>query len=167
MSINLSVRQFKDDQLVQMIAEIFSETGIQAGDIEFELTETTFMENIDLVSLCMRPLAFFGINFTLDNFGTGSSSFLHLQRLPITAVKIDSRFMAELQRSRSDRRLVSAMINLAQNLGKVVIAEGVESEEQKDWLQKTGCDQMQGYYFSSPKYLHEIIETLHQPVSKV
>lgn len=162
MSINLSVRQFKDDHLVQVIAEIFADTGIEPGDIEFELTETTFMENIDLVSLCMRPLAFFGINFTLDNFGTGSSSFLHLQRLPITAVKIDSRFMAELQRSRSDRRLVSAMINLAQNLGKAVIAEGVESEEQKNWLQQSGCDQMQGYYFSMPQFLDEVMETLQK-----
>jgi diguanylate cyclase (GGDEF)-like protein len=162
MSINLSVRQFKDDHLVQVIAEIFSEADIQAGDIEFELTETTFMENIDLVSLCMRPLAFFGINFTLDNFGTGSSSFLHLQRLPISAVKIDSRFMAELQRSRSDRRLVSAMINLAQNLGKIVIAEGVENEEQKNWLQHSGCDQMQGHYFSSPLFLDEMIQSLHE-----
>jgi diguanylate cyclase (GGDEF)-like protein len=162
MSINLSVRQFKDEGLVQQIAEIFAETGIQAGDIEFELTETTFMENIDLVSLCMRPLAFFGINFTLDNFGTGSSSFLHLQRLPITAVKIDSRFMAELQRSRSDRRLVSAMINLAQNLGKIVIAEGVENEEQKNWLQQSGCDHMQGYYFSPPLYLDEVMTRLEQ-----
>jgi diguanylate cyclase (GGDEF)-like protein len=162
MSINLSVRQFKDEGLVQQIAEIFAETGIQAGDIEFELTETTFMENIDLVSLCMRPLAFFGINFTLDNFGTGSSSFLHLQRLPITAVKIDSRFMAELQRSRSDRRLVSAMINLAQNLGKIVIADGVENEEQKNWLQQSGCDHMQGYYFSPPLYLDEVMTRLEQ-----
>src|SRR5690606_23384374 len=114
------------------------------------------------VSLCMRPLAFFGINFTLDNFGTGSSSFLHLQRLPISAVKIDSRFMAELQRSRSDRRLVSAMINLAQNLGKIVIAEGVENEEQKNWLQHSGCDQMQGHYFSSPLFLDEMIQLLHE-----
>ncbi len=161
MSVNLSVRQFKDEGLVQEIAEIFADTGIQAGDVEFELTETTFMENIDLVSLCMRPLAFFGINFTLDNFGTGSSSFLHLQRLPITAVKIDSRFMSELQRSRSERRLVSAMINLAQNLGKIVIAEGVENEDQKNWLQQSGCDQMQGYYFSSPQFLDDIIQTLH------
>lgn len=162
MSINLSVRQFKDDHLVQVIAEIFADSVIEAGDIEFELTETTFMENIDLVSLCMRPLAFFGINFILDNFGTGSSSFLHLQRLPITAVKIDSRFMAELQRSRSDRRLVSAMINLVQNLGKAVIAEGVENEEQKAWLLRSGCDQMQGHYFSPPQYLDDIIATLHK-----
>lgn len=162
MSVNLSVRQFKDEGLVQQIAEIFSATGIQAGDIEFELTETTFMENIDLVSLCMRPLAFFGINFTLDNFGTGSSSFLHLQRLPITAVKIDSRFMAELQRNRNDRRLVSAMINLAQNLGKIVIAEGVENEEQKNWLQQSGCDHMQGHYFSPPLFLDEVFLCLEQ-----
>lgn len=160
MSISLSVRQFKDDRLVQEIAAIFSDTGIQAGDIELELTETSFMENIDLVSLCMRPLAFFGINFSLGNFGTGSSSFLHLQRLPITAVKIDSRFMVELQRSRNDRRLVSAMITLAKNLGKIVVADGVENVEQKNWLLESGCDHMQGNYFSPPQALEAIFRTL-------
>lgn len=160
MSINLSVRQFKDDRLVQEIATIFTDTGIQAGDIELELTETSFMENIDLVSLCMRPLSFFGINFSLGNFGTGSSSFLHLQRLPITAVKIDSSFMVELQRSRNDRRLVSAMINLARNLGKIVIADGVENSEQQEWLTQSGCDHMQGNYFSEPQRLDEIFSML-------
>lgn len=164
MAINLSVRQFKDDRLVQEIATIFAETGIEAGDIELELTETTFMENIDLVSLCMRPLSFFGINFSLDNFGTGSSSFLHLQRLPITAVKIDSHFMAELQRSRSDRRLVSAMITLAKNLGKIVVADGVENEEQKAWLEASGCDHMQGRYFSPPLVIDAIIQTLQENI---
>lgn len=162
MSINLSVRQFKDDRLVQEIATIFSDTGIQAGDIELELTETSFMENIDLVSLCMRPLSFFGINFSLGNFGTGSSSFLHLQRLPITAVKIDSRFMAELQRSRNDRRLVSAMITLARNLGKIVIADGVENTEQKEWLVQSGCDHMQGNYFAEPQRLDDIFLMLRR-----
>lgn len=160
MSISLSVRQFKDDRLVQEIATIFSDTGIQAGDIELELTETSFMENIDLVSLCMRPLSFFGINFSLGNFGTGSSSFLHLQRLPITAVKIDSRFMAELQRSRNDRRLVTAMITLARNLGKIVIADGVENTEQKEWLVQSGCDHMQGNYFAEAQRLDDIFTTL-------
>lgn len=162
MSINLSVRQFKDDRLVQEIATIFSDTGIQAGDIELELTETSFMENIDLVSLCMRPLSFFGINFSLGNFGTGSSSFLHLQRLPITAVKIDSRFMAELQRSRNDRRLVTAMITLARNLGKIVIADGVENTEQKEWLVQSGCDHMQGNYFAEPQRLDDIFLMLRR-----
>ena len=161
MSINLSMRQFKDERLVQEIAAIFEELGIQAGDVELELTESSLMENIELVSLCMRPLAFFGVNFALDNFGTGSSSFLHLQRLPITAVKLSSRFMAELQRSASDRRLVSAMITLAHNLGKVVVADGVETFEQKSWLHEAGCDHMQGYYFSPPQSLEEACKTLH------
>lgn len=157
MSINLSVRQFKDDHLVQVISEIFSETGIGPGDIEFELTETTLMENIDMVSLCMRPLAVFGINFTLSHFGTGNSSFLHLQRLPISAVKIDAQFMAELQRSRNDRRLILAMINLAKNLGRIVIADGVDDALQKEWLAKTGCDQMQGLCFSAPQSFDDIV----------
>lgn len=162
MSINLSMRQFKDERLVHEIASIFEDYDIQAGDIEFELTESSFMENIDLVSLCMRPLAFFGINFTLDNFGTGSSSFLHLQRLPISSVKLASRLMTELQRNASDRRLVAAMINLAHNLGKVVVAEGVETLEQKRWLQESGCNQMQGYFFAPPQSLEDLCNTLKQ-----
>lgn len=160
MAVNLSVRQFSDDQLVQKMAEIFSDTGVRGDDIELELTETSFMENIELVSLCMRPLSYLGITFSLDNFGTGSSSFLHLQRLPISAVKIDSRFMAELGNKRSDRRLVSAMITLAHNLGKTVVADGVETLEQKEWLLESGCDHMQGYYFCTPMAFEALCETL-------
>ncbi len=156
MAINLSVRQFLDDDLVPRIARIFSDTGVNPADIEFELTEATFMENIDLVSLCMRPLSFFGVAFSLDDFGTGSSSFSQLQKLPIAAVKIDSRFMAKLESNHSDRRLVSAMINLAQNLGKVVVAEGVETEKQLEWLTANGCDQMQGYSICPPQDLKQI-----------
>jgi EAL domain-containing protein (putative c-di-GMP-specific phosphodiesterase class I) len=162
MSINISMRQFKDERLVQEIASIFEDFDIQAGDVEFELTESSFMENIDLVSLCMRPLAFFGINFALDNFGTGSSSFLHLQRLPISSVKLAARLMTELQRNSSDRRLVAAMINLAHNLGKIVVAEGVETVEQKRWLQETGCNQMQGFYFAPPQSLEDVCATLER-----
>jgi diguanylate cyclase len=160
MSINLSMRQFKDERLVHEIAAIFSELEIQAGEIELELAESAFIENIDLVSLCMRPLAFFGINFALDNFGVGHSSFLHLQRLPIHSVKLSASFLTELHRNASDRRLISAMITLAHNLGKIVVADGVESVEQKKWLQDSGCDQMQGHYFSSPESIDELCLTL-------
>ncbi|HEY7885959.1 MAG TPA: EAL domain-containing protein, partial [Cellvibrionaceae bacterium] len=150
MAINLSARQFRDEGLVQKVANIFAETAINPGNIEFELTETALMENIDLVSLCMRPLSYFGVSFALDDFGTGSSSFLHLQRLPISALKIDSQFMTDLLHRRSERRLVAAMINLAHNLGKVVVAEGVESASQHKWLAAEGCDQMQGYVLCAP-----------------
>ncbi|MET0355878.1 MAG: EAL domain-containing protein [Cellvibrio sp.] len=160
MSINLSMRQFRDERLVHEIAIIFEDFNIQAGDVELELTESSFMENIELMSLCMRPLAFFGINFALDSFGTGTSSFLHLQRLPISSVKLASRLLAELQRNVSDRRLVAAMINLAHNLGKIVVAEGVETPEQKRWLYESGCKQMQGYHFAPPQSLDNLCITL-------
>jgi diguanylate cyclase (GGDEF)-like protein len=162
MSVNLSMRQFKDERLVHEIAAIFEDLNVQAGDVELELGESAFMENIDLVSLCMRPLAFFGINFALDNFGTGSSSFIHLQRLPITSVKLASRLLRELERNASDRRLVAAMINLAHNLGKIVVSDGVETVEQMTWLREAGCQQMQGYYFAPPQSLDDVINTLHE-----
>jgi diguanylate cyclase len=164
MAINLSTRQFKDDHLVPEVARIFAENNIVAGDIEFEINESVFADNIELVSLCMRPLAFFGINFLLDRFGAGHSSFLHLQRLPITTVKIDLGFIEELSRSHTDKRLICAMITFAHNLGKLVIAEGVETKEQKEWLKEMGCDLMQGYYFSEPKSYEQILEWMNQSV---
>lgn len=151
MAVNLSARQFRDESMVQHVADIFNDTGVDPNKIEFELTETALMENIDMVSLCMRPLSYFGVTFALDDFGTGSSSFLHLQRLPITALKIDSQFMTDLLRRRSERRLVSAMINLAHNLGKVIVAEGVENINQQKWLASEGCDQIQGHFLAPPQ----------------
>lgn len=159
-AVKLSMRQFKDDNLVHEVARIFADNDIQPGDIEFEITETVFADNIELVSLCMRPLSFFGINFLLDSFGAGNSSLLHLQRLPISTVKIDLGFLQELNRSHTDKRLVSAMITLAHNLGKLVVTEGVETKEQKEWLKEMGCDLMQGYYFSAPKTYAEIVDWL-------
>jgi EAL domain-containing protein (putative c-di-GMP-specific phosphodiesterase class I) len=159
-AVKLSMRQFKDDNLVHEVARIFADNDIQPGDIEFEITETVFADNIELVSLCMRPLSFFGINFLLDSFGAGNSSLLHLQRLPISTVKIDLGFLQELNRSHTDKRLVSAMITLAHNLGKLVVTEGVETKEQKEWLKEMGCDLMQGDYFSAPKTYAEIVNWL-------
>ncbi|WP_049722878.1 putative bifunctional diguanylate cyclase/phosphodiesterase [Gilvimarinus polysaccharolyticus] len=161
MAVRLSVRQFRDDAMVQTMANIFAQTGVDAKCIEFELTETALMENIEMVSLCMRPLSYFGVTFTLDDFGTGSSSFLHLQRLPIAALKIDSQFMADLLRRKSERRLVAAMITLAHNLGKVVVADGVESGRQLQWLVAEGCDQVQGHHLGAPMGYRQLVNTIH------
>lgn len=160
MSIHLSVRQFKDENLVREVARFFADKDIQAGEIEFEITETVFADNIDLVSLCMRPLSFFGINFLLDNFGAGNSSLLHLQRLPISTVKINLGFLRELNRSHTDKRLVSAMITLAHNLGKLVVADGVATKEEQLWLTDMGCDLIQGAYVAEPKPYAEILAWL-------
>jgi diguanylate cyclase len=148
MAINLSLKQFRDENLVHHVASIFNEFAVNPGDIEFEITETAFSENLDLITLCMKPLAYFGVNFLLDDFGSGHSSLLHLQRLPMSSVKIDLNYLIELNRSVVDRRLVAATIAFAQHLGKQLVIEGVETQDQLEWLIGLGCDQMQGHLFS-------------------
>jgi diguanylate cyclase len=107
----------------------------------------------------MKPLAYFGVNFLLDDFGSGHSSLLHLQRLPISSVKIDLNYLLELNRSLVDRRLVTATIMFAQQLGKQLVIEGVETAEQLEWLTDLGCDQMQGFLFSEATEISNVCET--------
>ena len=160
MAINLSIRQFSDDKLVERIASLLNEMGVDARQIEFELTETAIMENIDRVALCMRALAQLGCQFALDDFGTGYSSFMHLQRLPISVLKIDKGFVADIVSREDDASLVSAMISLAHSLGKTVIAEGVEDEQQLELLRQFGCDQVQGFHFGKAVSLELVSEKL-------
>ncbi|MGD8177287.1 putative bifunctional diguanylate cyclase/phosphodiesterase [Marinimicrobium sp. ARAG 43.8] len=162
MAVNLSVRQFRDEQLVHRLAGILKELSIPGHHLEFELTETSLMDNLELVSLCMRPLSHLGLTFSLDQFGSGCCSFLQLQRLPIRSVKIDAQFLSALSHSEEDQRLVRAMINLAHNLDKTVVAESVETQAQRDWLLEAGCDQMQGYHFTAPQPLDMVCRTIKQ-----
>ena len=138
---------------------VFNDFSINPGEIEFEISETAFAENLDFITLCMKPLAYFGVNFLLDDFGSGHSSLLHLQRLPMSSVKIDLHYLLELNRSLIDRRLVSAVITFAQQLGKQLVIEGVETKEQLEWLTDLGCDQMQGYLFSEATSVESLVET--------
>lgn len=159
MAINLSLKQFRDENLVQQVADIFKDYDIQPGDIEFEISETAFAEHLDTIMLCMKPLAYFGVNFLLDDFGSGHSSLLHLQRLPMSSVKIDLQYLLELNRSLIDRRLVVAVITFAKQLGKQLVIEGVETSEQLKWLTDLGCDQMQGFLFAEVMEISNICET--------
>lgn len=159
MAINMSLKQFRDENLVHEVGRIFADFEINPGEIEFEISETAFAENLDFITLCMKPLAYFGVNFLLDDFGSGHSSLLHLQRLPMSSVKIDLHYLLELNRSLIDRRLVSAVITFAQQLGKQLVIEGVETQEQLEWLTDLGCDQMQGYLFSEATSIDSLIET--------
>ncbi len=156
MAINLSIRQFNDDKLVERIASIVKEAGVKATDIEFELTETAIMENIDRIALCMRALSQLGCRFALDDFGTGYSSFMHLQRLPISVLKIDKGFVADITRKKQDASLVAAMISLAHSLGKTIIAEGVEEQQQFEMLKLFGCDQVQGFHYGMPVEIEKV-----------
>ncbi|AHC38624.1 diguanylate cyclase [Pseudomonas fluorescens] len=160
MAVNLSFRQFQDSQLLSTLSRLIAECGVDAQWLEFELTETAVMRRSDLVKQTMDALGRLGVRFSLDDFGTGFSSFVHLNSLPIALLKIDKSFVGGMEEREENRKLVHAMINLAHNLNLEVVAEGVETPEQLALLRLFGCDQAQGYLISKPLPLPELVEYL-------
>ncbi|RDE19096.1 bifunctional diguanylate cyclase/phosphodiesterase [Motiliproteus coralliicola] len=165
--INLSFRQFQDDTLVPTIARLLSRSGIHAGRVEFELTETAVALNEQHVSQCIADLSTLGVTFSLDDFGTGYSSFAHLQKLPINTLKIDKAFVQGVTDNPDDAEIVRAIINLAHNLRKDVVAEGAETAEQINFLKRNECDQVQGYFYSKPVALPLLFKQLKQQRQKL
>ncbi|WP_338921167.1 bifunctional diguanylate cyclase/phosphodiesterase [Pseudomonas silesiensis] len=160
MAINLSFRQFQDSQLLSTLSRLIAERGVDAQWLEFELTETAVMRRSDLVKQTMDALGRLGVRFSLDDFGTGFSSFVHLNSLPIALLKIDKSFVGGMEQREENRKLVHAMINLAHNLNLEVVAEGVETAEQLSLLRGFGCNQVQGYLISKPLPLAGLVEYL-------
>lgn len=160
MAVNLSFRQFQDSQLLPTLQRLIDERGVDGHWLEFELTETAVMRRSDQVRLTMDALSELGVRFSLDDFGTGFSSFVHLSSLPITLLKIDKSFVAEMHQRGDGPQLVKAMVNMAHNLHLEVVAEGVEEPEQLRQLREFGCDQVQGYFISKPLPLTELARFL-------
>jgi len=160
MAVNLSFRQFQDSQLLPTLSRLIAERGVDARWLEFELTETAVMRRSDQVQQTMLALGRLGVRFSLDDFGTGFSSFVHLSNLPIALLKIDKSFVGDMDRRPENRQLVRAMINLAHNLNLQVVGEGVENAEQLALLREFGCDQVQGYLISKAIPLNELVRFL-------
>ena len=160
MAVNLSFRQFQDSQLLATLSRLIVQHGVDARWLEFELTETAVMRRNDLVKQTMDALGRLGVRFSLDDFGTGFSSFVHLNSLPIALLKVDRSFVGGMEEREENRKLVHAMINLAHNLHLEVVAEGVETEAQLDLLRSFGCDQVQGYLISKPLAIEPLVEYL-------
>lgn len=150
MAVNLSARQFKQPNLVQVIAKILKETDLDANYLELELTESLIIENVQQTITILQQLHDMGIVLSLDDFGTGYSSLSYLKRFPIDILKIDQSFVRDLVFNSDDAAITEAIISLAHSLRLGVIAEGVETQEQLDYLQANGCNEIQGYYFSRP-----------------
>ncbi len=148
LAVNVSFKQFQDKNFVQTVANILSKQSITEGRLEFELTETTMMIEGQAVDQSLRKLSELGIDISLDDFGTGYSSFAHIQRLPISVLKIDRSFVSSVTTNEDDATIVKAIINLAHSLSMQVIAEGAETAEQVEFLCLNKCDQVQGYFFS-------------------
>ncbi|MBV0933221.1 putative bifunctional diguanylate cyclase/phosphodiesterase [Marinobacterium weihaiense] len=148
--VNLSFRQFQDRQLAPTIERLMQSHRMASHALEFELTETALCSDEEHVRATIDQLSRQGVEFSLDDFGTGYSSFSLLQKLPITTLKIDKSFVAGIPGNADDEEIVRAIINLAHNLNKQVIAEGVETRAQLEFLIRHDCDQVQGYFFSRP-----------------
>ncbi|MCB1666226.1 MAG: bifunctional diguanylate cyclase/phosphodiesterase [Pseudomonadales bacterium] len=161
LAVNVSFKQFQDRNFVQTVANILGNQGITEGRLEFELTETTMMSEGHAVDQSLRRLSELGIDISLDDFGTGYSSFAHIQRLPISVLKIDRSFVGSVTSNEDDATIVKAIINLAHSLNMQVIAEGAETAEQVEFLNQNRCDQVQGFYFSKPVKFHALLDLLN------
>lgn len=149
-SVNLSARQFKQHNLVETIVQILEEIELDPDLLVLELTETSVMENVESTIVILKELQGKGIHISIDDFGTGYSSLNYLKRFPINTLKIDQSFIQEITTNSNDAAIAKAIIAMAQSLQLKVIAEGVETEEQLNFLRQNGCYGMQGYFFSYP-----------------
>ncbi|NUN59968.1 MAG: EAL domain-containing protein [Burkholderiaceae bacterium] len=150
LSVNVSARQFRQPEFVRQVTEIIQETGVRSHLLTLELTESLVLDNVDDAIEKMHQLRTKGVRFSVDDFGTGYSSLAYLTRLPLHQLKIDQSFVRNLGARATDDVIVQTIIGMARNLELEVIAEGVETQEQKDFLVRHGCDLYQGYLLGRP-----------------
>lgn len=149
-TVNISTKQLTQNHLEQTLINIVKSSGIDPKLLELEVTEGFLMENIDQVQSVLSNLKDIGIHTAIDDFGTGYSSLSHLKKLPITKLKIDKSFIDDIPNDKDGMQIAATIITLAQQLSLEVVAEGVETERQIEFLKSKGCHLMQGYYFSEP-----------------
>lgn len=165
-SVNMSVRQFRQFGLVEQIAAMLKTAHLPPALLQLEITESLLMEDAERSEAIMRHLIAIGVNVSLDDFGTGYSSLSYLRRFPISELKIDRSFVVDMSTDETASRIVKTVIDLGQALGMKVTAEGVETEEQRSALQSLGCDEIQGYLLSrplQPDAFDVLINTLQSP----
>jgi diguanylate cyclase (GGDEF)-like protein len=156
MSINLSARQFQQPDLLDQVREALRESGIEPWRLELEITESNAMQNAENTIHTLRELKAIGVRIAMDDFGTGYSSLSYLKRFPIDTLKLDATFIDDVTTDPSDAAIVSGVIAMAHSLRLLVVAEGVETHPQLDFLEQQHCDIVQGYLFSTPVPAEEI-----------
>lgn len=159
-AINLSARQFSEQDLVKMIEHEISAAGLQPALLELELTERVIMRNVEETRAKLQALKDIGVKLSVDDFGTGYSSMNYLKLFPLDVLKIDRSFVMDLGIDSNDESIIRAIVALSKGLGLTTIAEGVETEQQREMLSSIGCDLMQGYLFSRPVPADEAVAFL-------
>ena len=155
MAVNVSARQFRQANFVEQVVELLDRTGANPQKLKLELTESMLLDNLEQIITKMNALKVLGVGFSLDDFGTGYSSLSYLKRLPLDQVKIDKSFVRDVFTDPHDAAIIRTIVALAQSLDLSVIAEGVETEPQRDFLANNGCHAYQGYLYSRPLPLHQ------------
>jgi diguanylate cyclase (GGDEF)-like protein len=164
-AINLSARQFRQNDLPEMIESILNETEIAASTISLEITESVIMDNPESAKTMLEKLTQLGINIAIDDFGTGHSSLSYLKTFSLHCLKIDRSFINDIPDDENDVAIVHSILGLGHSLGLMVVAEGVETQEQLNYLRKEQCDIIQGYFFSKPLPPDECISLMKSGVS--
>ena len=159
-AINISLRQFRDPGLLAMIEKSMFDYAIEPEHLEVEITESLLMEDVDKAIVTLIEIRRLGISVAIDDFGTGYSSFSYLKTLPINVLKVDRCFIKDIPQSKEDMKITSAIISMAHSLNLKVVAEGIETDQQRQFLLEQNCDIGQGYLFGKPMQLQELAELL-------
>lgn len=164
-AVNISAQQLRHENLPLTVHGAMTCYDLQASDLELEITESTAMQNPEITIAILNQLSGMGIALAIDDFGTGYSSLAYLKHLPIQRLKLDQSFVKDIESDRSDAAICSATIALGHNLGLKLVAEGVETKAQQDFLTNLGCDYMQGYLYSKPLPFEQLVSFIqsHQP----
>ncbi len=160
-SVNLSGRQFQDKTLVKMVKRVLNETGLPSDGLRLEVTESVAMRDLDYSISVLNDLNKLGVNISLDDFGKGYSSLSYLKQFPLKVLKIDRSFIQDNDTNKSGEAITSAIIFMGQTLNMEVIAEGVETEDQLNFLKSQFCDEVQGFLFSRPRPADELTKLLN------
>ena len=155
LNVNLSPREFEHEHMSHRLRGLVTSCGIDTTKINLEITETSYIAHPDETMEVLKEIEKLGIHIWLDDFGTGHSSITHLQRFPLAGIKLAGSFVSEIPADRRSRAIVKSLLEMAHEIGLDVIAEGVERQEQLDFLRDYGCEYIQGFLFSKPMELDE------------
>jgi EAL domain-containing protein (putative c-di-GMP-specific phosphodiesterase class I) len=160
-SVNLSARQLQEPEFEQMVVDVIKESGLPPEYLKLEVTESSVIQNPEVCIAKMNALRARGISFSIDDFGTGYSSLSYLKRFPIDALKIDRSFISDAMKSKGDQEIIKTIIAMAHNLNIDAVAEGVETQEQREFLTSYGCNRMQGFLFAHPVPVEKFMDLLN------
>jgi EAL domain-containing protein (putative c-di-GMP-specific phosphodiesterase class I) len=159
--VNLTARQFYDEHLLRDAASILASTGMHPGLLELEIHESLLIHDINKTLHILTGLKALGMRIAIDNFGAGYSSLAALQRFPLDTIKIDQSFIQDVSSPGKDRDVTAAIIAMGKSLSPTVVAQGVETKEQADFLRKHACNECQGFYFNKPLSIQQFTELLY------